>query len=194
MHARELTDFIVSLVSTAGFFALAVLSASRGKRDPLAGLLAVLCLDLVVYGMSELVKDIHPPPEENVFDWINAATASVAPALFYHLVTAFVGRRKSLQRAILASYMFFGAFALLCLTPLVLRSMGGFVNGPVWASGMLIGMAVVVAHGTALLMQHIRERASCSRPCSSRRSPTRATSPSSRARRGRRTSARPASP
>ncbi len=47
MRVNELTDFVDSLVACAAFLALAVLAASRGKRDPLARLLAVLCVDLV---------------------------------------------------------------------------------------------------------------------------------------------------
>src|SRR5512142_3145244 len=105
MRVNELTDFVVSLVASAMFLSLAVLAASRGKRDPLARLLAVLCVDLVSYGTSEAIGVLTP---QRLWDWINETSASLAPALFYHLVIAFVGRRIALRRTLFASYMYFG--------------------------------------------------------------------------------------
>ena len=155
MPTRELTDFVVSVIASAGFLALAVLAASRGRRDPLARLFAVLCLDLIAYGTSETIKDLrHHLLTVTVWDWINAATASVAPALFYHLVIGFVGRRKALRSALVVSYAFFGLLALVSLSPIVVRSAERFVNGPAWAGGMLLGMAAVLGHGLVLIWRH----------------------------------------
>ena len=157
MRGSELTDFAVSLITSAAFFALAALAASRGKRDPLARLLAVLCLDLVAYGTSEAIKDFHELSPHRAWLWINAATASLAPPLFYHFVVAFVGRRRALRPALTVSYAFYGTLSALSLSPIFVPSMDRFVNGPIWAGGMLAGMAVVVGHGIALLAGHMRD-------------------------------------
>jgi len=157
VHPGKWTDFSLSLVAGAAFFALAVVAAARGKRDPLARLLAVLCVNLVVYAMSETVKDLRSQFNNSLLDWINSAAGSISPALFYHLVVAFVGQRKSLRRAIVASYIYFGALALFSLSPIVFAGNTRFVNGPAWASGMLAGMALVLAHGVVLLVRHVED-------------------------------------
>jgi two-component system sensor histidine kinase HydH len=154
MRDTEVTDLVVSLITGAAFFALAVLAASRGKRDPLARLLAVLCVDLVAYGTSGAIKDFHGLSPNPIWGWVNACTASVAPALYYHLVVAFVGRRKALRVVLGASWTFFGALALFSLSPVAVPSAEPLVNGAGWAVGMLVGMVLVVGHGMALLARH----------------------------------------
>ena len=108
MRANALTDFIISLISGVAFLALTVVATSRAKRDPLARLLSLLCVDLVAYGTSEAISTLTT---HGLWDWINQAAASLAPALFYHLVIAFVGQRRRYRPALIASLFYFGKHA-----------------------------------------------------------------------------------
>ncbi len=156
MRVSELTDFVVSLVSSAAFLALTVLAASRGKRDPLARLLAVLCVNFVLYNSSEAIGVLGTNRKNLLWDWINDASGSMAPPLFYHLIVAFVGKRKLLRRALIASYTYFGVLAALSLAPLIFVRLLWFPGSAVWAVGMLIGMVAVIVHGIVLLAVHVR--------------------------------------
>ncbi|HEY1956195.1 MAG TPA: ATP-binding protein [Polyangiaceae bacterium] len=156
MHVTELTDFVVSLVACGAFVALTVLAASRGKRDPLARLLALLCVNLVLYSSSEAIGVLGNHHGKPLWDWINDVTASEAPPLFYHFVVAFVGRRKALRPALIACHLFFGALAILCFSPILVRQMAWFPGGAAWAALMLAGLATILAHGVALLGRHVR--------------------------------------
>jgi signal transduction histidine kinase len=146
-------DFIVSSIGAAAFLALAVLAASRGRRDPLAWLLSVLCVDLVAYGLSEAIGALTP---QRFWDWINAATGSIAPALYYSLVIAFVGQRTKLFWPNLISFIYFGILALFSLSPIVYIRADAYIDGSAWAIAMLVGLLGVVVHGVSLLVIHNR--------------------------------------
>jgi two-component system sensor histidine kinase HydH len=156
MRPTELTDFVVSLVSCGAFVALTVLAASRGKRDPLARLLALLCVNLVLYSSSEAIGVLGTHRSQPFWDWINDITASESPPLFYHLVVAFVGQRKALQKAIIVCHAYFGVLAILCASPFVFPRMAWFPGGVHWAVAMLVGMATLIVHGIVLLTRHVR--------------------------------------
>ena len=156
MRPTELTDFVVSLVTTGAFVALTVLAASRGKRDPLARLLALLCVNLVLYSSSEAIGVLGGHREKPMWEWINDVTASESPPLFYHLVVAFVGQRKALQKAIIACHAYFGVLAILCASPFVFPQMAWFPGGVHWAIAMLVGMGTLIVHGIVLLTRHVR--------------------------------------
>src|SRR5678816_2233060 len=151
MRPTELTDFVVSLVSSGAFVALTVLAASRGKRDPLARLLALLCVNLVLYSSSEAIGVRGGHRAKPMWEWINDVTASESPPLFYHLVVAFVGQRKAMQKAIIVCHAYFGVLAILCASPFVFRRMMWFPGGVHWAIAMLAGMGVLIVHGIILL-------------------------------------------
>jgi two-component system sensor histidine kinase HydH len=156
MSVTELTDFIVSLVACAAFVALTVLAVSRGKRDPLARLLALLCVNLVLYSSSEAIGVLGNHRSKPIWEWINNVTASESPPLFYHLVVAFVGQRKALQKAIIACHSYFGVLAILCASPFVFPRMAWFPGGSMWAVAMLVGMVTVIGHGIVMLTRHVR--------------------------------------
>jgi len=76
--------------------------------------------------------------------------------LFYHLTTAFVGRRRALRGQVLLAYVYFGALALLCLSPIIVARADALSGGAVWAVAMLVGMLAVIGHGIVLLARHLR--------------------------------------
>jgi len=154
MHAQEIADFIGSAVGAAAFLALAVLAASRGKHDPLARLVALLCLDLVAYDSSEAIGTLTPV---HLWHWINTAAGSIAPALYYSLVVAFVGKRTKLASASAASAIYFGLLSVLSLAPILYPPADEYVGGRAWAIAMLVGLGGVVAHGLFLIVRHFRD-------------------------------------
>jgi two-component system sensor histidine kinase HydH len=149
-------DIVLTLVASSAFLAVTILAAWRGRRgraaEPVAWLLALLCLDLFTYNVAQLIADLT---SERPWRWLNAAASPLAVALFYHLVIAFVGKRRAYRRMLIASYTYFGAIAAASISPLVLASMRGFPQGKVWAWLMLCGLLVLVAQGTALLVRHM---------------------------------------
>jgi two-component system sensor histidine kinase HydH len=155
----EQTDFIASLVVSAAFLALTILTMSRGRRDPVVWRLVLLCIDLFAYGIFELIGvAMHAGGHDTnrLPDWFNNAAASMAPALFYHFVMAFVGRRREMRRLIAASYAYFGAQAVLCASPIFFARMDPFSGGTVWACWMLAGLFVAMVHGAVILARHAR--------------------------------------
>ncbi len=156
MRATDLANFIVSMIGAVAFLALAVLAASRGRRDPLARLLSLLCVDLVAYETSEGIGGLTP---QHLWHWINTATGSIAPSLYYALVIAFVGQRAKYFMANVVSFVYFGALAIFSLTPIVIPTTDPYVGGAGWAIAMLGGLLAVVVHGVALLIRHFRDAA-----------------------------------
>jgi two-component system sensor histidine kinase HydH len=151
MRATDTAELALALVASAAFLAIAALAVSRGRRDAMGLRLALLCLDLFAYDISQLIKSLTP---DRGWNWMNAATASLAPALFYDLVITFVARRRALRFAVIVSYMYFGLVAVACVSPVLVASMDRFPGGDSWAIAMLAGMAPVVVHGSWLLNQH----------------------------------------
>lgn len=153
MRATDLAEFVVSMIGAATFLALSALAASRGRRDPLARLLALLCINLVAYGTTEAIGKLTT---QRLWDWINNATGSIAPALYYGLVIAFVGQRARFFVPTVIAYVYFGALAIFSLSPIVIPRADAYVGGAAWAVAMLVGLLLVVVHGVALLVRHLR--------------------------------------
>ncbi len=149
-------DITLALIASASFLAVTILAARRGRRaggaDPVGWVLVWLCLDLFAYNTLQLIADLTEQP---VWRWFNAAAATQACTLFYHLVIAFVGRRRANRWALLAAYVYFGALGIGCVSPVVLPQLAAFPNSPVWAVLMLVGMGAILAHGIFLLGRHI---------------------------------------
>lgn len=148
------TKLASAVMASAAFFAIAALAAVRGRREPLAARLAALCLILFAYTAFDLIGAFVPG--QPAWDWLDGASAALAPAAFFHFTIAFLGRRSDLGRLVTASWIYFGAVAVACLGPLVSPSMARFPNGPTWAALILGGMAPTVSLGVVLLVRHAR--------------------------------------
>jgi len=155
VRATDLTDLAGALIASAAYLALTVLAAARGRRDPLARNLAVLCVDLFVYCMSETMRDLKA---QQFWAWINDATASLSLVLFYHLVVVFVGRRKAMRWMTRAMYVYFVTLALMSLSPVfgVGVRVDRVLGESWWAIAMLFGLVTVIGHGVVLLAKHLR--------------------------------------
>jgi len=149
---------VLTLIASPVYLAIVVISALRGRQgrtaEPVAWLLALLCLDLFTYNIVQLLADLTGRSQP-FWLWFNAAAAAGAVTLFYQLVISFVGQRRRHRRALVASYMYFGSLAVACLVPVAVPSFGWFPNGGVWAVLMLLGLGLVLAHGTTVLVRHL---------------------------------------
>ena len=166
VHTAELVNFLSALGASAAFLALTVLAASRGRRDPVARSLGILCVDMCAYCSTEALKTakvVGLLPADHLWDWINNGSAALSVVLFYHLVATFVGRRRALRAQLVAAYSYFGALTLVSLSPIVVARAAPLSGGTAWAGGMLIGMIAIVGHGVV----------SCSHATCARRPPKR---------------------
>lgn len=148
------TSLVSAAAACAAFFAIAALAGVRGRREPLAARLATLCLILFAYTAFDLIGAFVPG--QPAWDWLDGASAALAPAAFFHFTITFLGRRSDLGRLVLAAWMYFGAIAVASLGPLFMPSMSAFPNGSTWAALILGGMAPAVAFGVVLMIRHAR--------------------------------------
>jgi len=155
-------DIVLSLAGSAAFLAIAVVAWLRGRNasiKPVAWPFALLCLDLFAYNLLQAISDSTSQP---AWRWLNAATASLAAPFFYHLVIAFVGRRRKLKTQLLAVYTYFSAIAAACLAPFFIEG-NTFPGGDTWAIVILIGELPVLAHSVALLWRNLAGASSAER-------------------------------
>lgn len=148
------TEHASAILACATFFAIAALAALRGRREPLAARLAELCLVLFAYTAFDLIGAYVP--NQPIWDWLDGASAALAPAAFFHFTITFVGRRSDLGRWARIAFLYFGAIALGSLAPIGVPSLASFPNGPTWALLLLGGMAPIVVFGGVLLVRHAR--------------------------------------
>jgi signal transduction histidine kinase len=144
-------DIVLSMLGSAAFLAVAVLAWLRGREKNVAWPFALLCLDLFAYNLLQAISDLTAQP---IWGRLTAATASAATPLFYHLVIAFVGRRRALAWVLLAAYVYFGVIALMCLLPFFVEG-NTFPGSDRWALAVLAGEVPVIVHCTWLLARNM---------------------------------------
>lgn len=155
-------DIGLSLAGSAIFLAIAVLAVLRGRDPrvkPVAWPFALLCLDLFAYNLTQAISDSTEQPS---WHWLNGVAASLVAPFFYHLVIAFVGKRRELGRPLLVVYLYFFAFAAACLQPFFIPG-NDFPGGSSWAVAMLAGEVPVLVHSIKLLVQNMRGTSSAER-------------------------------
>jgi len=147
-------DAWLEIVGSVVFLALAGLAGIRGKQNPLAWVLALLCLDLFAYTSLSLVSELT---DVDSWRWRERAAASLAAPLGIHLVVAFVGVRRRYRPLIVGSYAYFVGIAGLCLLTL---ADGDPLHGDSWATLMLVGMAPGFLVAALLVVRHARRERS----------------------------------
>ncbi|MCC6873721.1 MAG: HAMP domain-containing histidine kinase [Sandaracinaceae bacterium] len=142
-----------TLGASACFLGLAALAAVRAQRNPLALPLALLCADLFAYNSLDVLGSLLGGVE---WEWLEAATASLAAPLMLHFILAFVGARRAQRTVLIASYVFFGALALASVSPLAVPAMRWFPSSDRWAQLMLLGVVPAYAIAAVLVVRHYR--------------------------------------
>lgn len=140
---------VSTAVACAGFFAIATLAVTRGRREPLAARLAVLCLVLFAYTALDL-------PKQRVWVALAAATGTMAAPVFFHFVVTFLGQRRERAKWVVAAYVYFAALATACVASLLVANMEDFPNGPIWSALALFGIVPMAVAGAVLLVRHAR--------------------------------------
>ncbi len=147
-------SFTPEVIACAAFFTIAALSIARGRREPLAVRLAVVCVVLFAYTAFDLIGSFVP--NQPAWDWLDAASAALAPAACFHFVFTFLGRRSDHRRVIAVAWLHGAALALASLAPVVTPLALGFPNGPRWALLLLGGLVPEAIYGIGLLIRHVR--------------------------------------
>lgn len=153
----ESFERVVAIAASAVFLALAVLTATRGRRESALALpTALLCADLFAYLGFEVVGELT---EAAPWEWLEAAAAAASGALLFHLVLAFVGARRTHRAALVVVYAYFGAVALSSLAPLAQPAWAAYPGGERWALAMLGGTVPAFALAAFLLVRYHRRAA-----------------------------------
>ncbi len=150
-----LADVVMALGASAAFLAIAVLAALKGRRGesgPVAWRMSLFCLDLFTYDVFQALSDLN---SASVWRWLRDGAASLAPALFYHLVLTFIGRRKSFTVPLAIAYVYCVLLSLGCLAPMVVSSAPDIAGNAAWALAMLVAIVPMLVHGPWLLTRHM---------------------------------------
>lgn len=120
------------------------------RATPLRLPFVALCVSLFSWNLSSLAYQLTRHREFHVLD---RALSPLTVAAAFHFVIVFVGRRRKLGNALLATY---GGFGALSLASLLSLADANPVRGKPWAVLFLVGLAVVVISGAVLLTRHLR--------------------------------------
>ncbi len=151
---RVNADAIFSFVAGGIFLALAALTAIRGRRSALALPTALLCLALWAYNTFEALSNLQPDAPH--WEWIESASAALAAPLLLHLTLTFLGQRRARRGVLVGAYAYFGAVALSCLAPALVRGWAAYPGGDLWALSMLAGIVPLSALAGWQLVRHYR--------------------------------------
>ena len=107
------------VVAAIGHATLASLSFARGGKSALARPLALLCCAMFGWCFAGLA---HHVTGASYWGWVDDAFTALSPPLALHVIVSFVGARRIHRRVLAASYLAFGAMALVALSALVLAT------------------------------------------------------------------------
>jgi signal transduction histidine kinase len=144
---------VFALVASVIFLALAILSAIRGRKEPLAARFAVLMVDLFAYNATQLLSELSP---HSIWDAINSAVANMATVFAVHFTLAFLGqtvRRRLMLQAVYAYGMVLAGLSLFSITG---RLGPNFPDSPEWAIATLVGLLPSLGLCVVWLVQYSR--------------------------------------
>lgn len=136
-------------LACAGLLILAVLSALRAPKNPLALPLALFCADLSVWSLGSLAYDLTRDPR---WHWLDVTFSPLTPALGLHFVLSFTGRRRELRALLRAAYAYFGLLAIVASADHGAER----ATAAIWSGAFLVGIVAGVGIVVALLVAHHR--------------------------------------
>ncbi|MFT3838615.1 MAG: ATP-binding protein [Myxococcaceae bacterium] len=149
-------DVTMALVTSATFLAIAVLSVIRGRRggsQPVSLRLSLFCVDIFLYDVCQALSDLSPDP---IWRQLRDGIVALAPALFYHLVVRFVGKRSSFKVPLAVAYGYCTLIGLACLAPIVSHNAPDIAGHKPWALLLLGALVPMLIHAPYLLTEHMR--------------------------------------
>lgn len=143
----------LSLVTTVGQLALALLCFARTRVSPLALPLGALCLAMFGFRLAEWAYAIS-----NVrgFSLLDVTLSSLAAPCALYFVLAFVGARRRLRWLLIALSVPFVLLALTCVAGFGSERAAAFVLSPLRGRIQAALIALLVLAGMVLLVRHQR--------------------------------------
>ena len=148
---------LLALIACAGHLALAFASVVRSNRSPLALPLALLCMVMFGWNLSELLYRLSHAPAWSCLDHVvSPLTTPVA----LHFVFAFVGVRRRLSWLLYAAYAGFGALSLVSGGAFLFAWGDGFAPSRHWSIVHLAGALPLLSLAIWLVVRHLRRQTS----------------------------------
>ncbi|HEY8077638.1 MAG TPA: ATP-binding protein [Labilithrix sp.] len=150
------------LLAAVGNLSLAAIAIVAGQKSALARPLAALCFSLFGFNFATLA---HHELGADAFDALDSMFTAISPAPLFDFVLTFVGQKRRFRAARAATWLAFGALALVSLTGVVSKPMLAWSDGNTWAICFLVGWVPSLLFEVVLLVRHLartqetRERA-----------------------------------
>ncbi|MEW5737956.1 MAG: histidine kinase dimerization/phospho-acceptor domain-containing protein [Myxococcota bacterium] len=145
----------LAVLAAAGAVLVAAMAATR--RSPLSGPLTLLSVDQFAWNGATIGLLLTG---DDRWRWVGAVVSPVFPAMVFHFALVFVGKRRSLERWLWATYAVFGAQ---CVgSAVTYLKAGGATAGDIsfWAGVLAICILPLVVGGGVLVLRHLRQAAS----------------------------------
>jgi signal transduction histidine kinase len=148
----------VALFACAGQLLVAIFALRRaGTRTPLALPLALFGANLAAWNFAGAANDLSGTPYW-AWDWLDATATPLTAPLGVWFVLTFVGERKRLFWPHIASWLYFGALALLgAFSPLLPATFFLRPGGDHWPLALLCGLLPACGFVVARLVAHLRQ-------------------------------------
>jgi len=146
---------LLGLVAATGLLALGLFALSRGRRDPVGRVFALLAGDLALWNLATVLFRVTAEP---AWHWLDVTFSPWTPPLVLHLVTAWVGRARRARPWLIAAYVAFGALSLSSFAAWFFDWARAWLDSPAWSIAFLAGWFPIMATSLALLWREIRAR------------------------------------
>lgn len=142
------------LIAAACHLALAFASMSRAGKSTLGLPLALLSFDMFGWTFAAFANHQLGHP---LWRSVDVVFTALAPAVVFHVVLTFVGKKRRYLGAFRATYVFFAALALVSAASVVSAWGRAFVESNTWNAIFLLGWVPTLAFELWLLWRHLRD-------------------------------------
>lgn len=149
MNVRDWTF----LVAAVGHLALALVSAARAGKSPMALPLALLAFDFFGWTFAAFCHHVLGGP---LFRSVDVVFTALAPAAVLYVVLTFTGKRRAWAPLLRVSVVFFGGLALVSASSFVSAWGRGWIESQSWAALFLAGWLPTLVVELWLLVRHLR--------------------------------------
>jgi len=146
-------DQYIALLCCGGEFVLCGIALSR-PLSSFIRLTGLLSLNIACWNFAHLAYVVSG---QLTWQWLHLSLSPWTPPLTLHLVATFLGKRRSLRRYIIASYVAFGALSWLGFLAFFDERARQMVLGQVWSWAFLGLLAPTTVGVFALLGAHLAE-------------------------------------
>jgi len=145
---------LLYFLASVGNLFLANLVIIRARRSRGALPIALLCVTLFLWDISEAAKVVL---RDDYWYFIRLVGSSMAPAFLWHFVLIFVHRERALRRWVVLLYAFTAVFAVVTGGALFSAPLREFVRGERWNLLYLVALFPFLIWALVLLRIRLRE-------------------------------------